>query len=780
MRRRVLLYLTLIAVSACSGNDATQPGSDPATSPRQSISDGNNHGGNVDFFFLPPMVKDPAGSTAWNDGAFNATLRPQVEICDLVASDEAAAAAAPCHSTTSYPATLNGAEHYAYNWKVPTDASVTFYRIAVRVGTRQLGFADVETRANGGQLKNVTTGEFVPLQDGRTLPIKFRVERYALCETPGQPTCATEAVDLGSGGTVSTPLTDTGLESGVVLPAQPPPTNGTAPTVTVTVQSCGDFHGRELTDLPTFGPCVRVVVEPALTGPLTNAALVFSCDVNEAAVAAGVQDHEQAERIALHRLTPRGSLEALPHETPQCASPVATTGTLRGMFAALAHGDVKRAAGQMVSMLSPRPLYAATRFIDLGGGGRSFLSDAGDAGVSRSSTTSARLTLIDAAPSATINEFQFALPSKFQVDATPAISGFPGSTSTVAVKVTDLGGAPVQGARVRFSTDDGKLLSDVVVHTALPGIATVDWQLGDDAGVGALTATGRGIGGTNANGPRAGVDPFQPLDAHWDGTGVARGAPIRLGDGTLTILATKLVTGFELRDAVWNLDGFWQVGTLAGLSNALVPSIVSLAAGDASSALPTPPVGARALWFGSTGGNYRGAPGNVTQLGGTSADARSGTAASAAFLVPTTSDDVTLTFRSWFEIESVNPSAWDSMTVSIEDVNTGATTQLQPSPRLNPLNDPGGSAKIPFTSGGFNRPPVWTVETVNISAFKGRQVRVLFRFNTVDALYNGFRGWVVDDVALRHGTASSALRMPSTPTFDVAPTATAAPREYRP
>jgi hypothetical protein len=50
------------------------------------------------------------------------------------------------------------------------------YRVRVFVGAIEVGFADVDLVNSGGLLKNVDTGEFIPLLDGRTLPIKFRLE----------------------------------------------------------------------------------------------------------------------------------------------------------------------------------------------------------------------------------------------------------------------------------------------------------------------------------------------------------------------------------------------------------------------------------------------------------------------------------------------------------------------------------------------------------------------------------------------------------------------------
>src|SRR5690606_37458134 len=68
--------------------------------------------------------------------------------------------------------------------------------------------------------------------------------------------------------------------------------------------------------------------------------------------------------------------------------------------------------------------------------------------------------------------------------------------------------------------------------------------------------------------------------------------------------------------------------------------------------------------------------------------------------------------------------------------------------RLNPFQDPELSDRdmIPFTSGGFNRPPVWRPVQFDLSAYRGQTVRLLFRFSTEDPYYNGFRGWLIDDV----------------------------------
>lgn len=45
-------------------------------------------------------------------------------------------------------------------------------------------------------------------------------------------------------------------------------------------------------------------------------------------------------------------------------------------------------------------------------------------------------------------------------------------------------------------------------------------------------------------------------------------------------------------------------------------------------------------------------------------------------------------------------------------------------------------------------PDGWTGETVDLGAYAGKTVRIRFRFDSVDNLYNDFRGWNIDDVTM--------------------------------
>lgn len=495
MRRRVLLCFVLALASGCRGGDAVRPIADPSAPPSRSISDATHASGNPDFFFLPPMVKNPSASPNWNPGAFNGALKPSVDICELPGTlndQNLPTASTPCGASvfSGFAAVNLADESYQLNWQVPS-SSTTFYRITVSIGAIVLGWADVETASSMSQLKNVNTGEYVPLNDGRKLPIKFRIEQYALCTEPGTGPCTSAAVDLSAGGTVQAVLdpVNAPLPAGITIPAGA----GTT-TVNITVDGCPDFNPR-VTDLPTFGGCVRITAQPSLPeSGFATAVTVFNCNVNDETVphddpATGlvgrVRNHEQADRITLHQLDMVGDqaqLVALPHTTA-CGGR-SPTGSIHGLLEDLRHGKLKSATKQMLAMLTPKSAYAAM-FIDLGGGG--FISEGGG-----------------------LSDFQFALPAKFTIDAkTDNVIVGPDDTATAKVIVSDLDGQPVSGATVNFAPGDGSV-SPTSVRTGIDGRASTVWTV-RPSGTSTLTVSGRGIAGNDNSGPREGVDPFQPI-----------------------------------------------------------------------------------------------------------------------------------------------------------------------------------------------------------------------------------------------------------------------------
>jgi hypothetical protein len=184
--------------------------------------------------------------------------------------------------------------------------------------------------------------------------------------------------------------------------------------------------------------------------------------------------------------------------------------------------------------------------------------------------------------------------------------------------------------------------------------------------------------------------------------------------------------------------------------------------------------GKRVWWYGEDiTGTYIGSDfGSITQTpknGGTSVRPNSGdlitpiinlTGYRRAFLV---------FFTSW-EIESVDADAFDLQSEAAKiEVSTGGF--FQPVTLLNPATGVHGPPDIPYVSAwygfcpfGFKSNPlsscdaapgeagvgvpIWTPAGADLSAYVGKQIRIRFRFDTRDALYNGFRGWMIDDVAV--------------------------------
>lgn len=173
--------ILLLALAACQDKPATRI-SGPEI-PNNAISDATRGGGNPHFYFKPPMV----GSVAYG-GVFDETLAPTVVICEW--EEVSGACVGDPIATFSMEAGRGSEiirvepdqEQYIVNWhtgKYPVDDNKV-YRLRVLVGNYELGYADVEPWVSRGEVKNLDTNEYVPLKDGATLPIKFRIEQGAL------------------------------------------------------------------------------------------------------------------------------------------------------------------------------------------------------------------------------------------------------------------------------------------------------------------------------------------------------------------------------------------------------------------------------------------------------------------------------------------------------------------------------------------------------------------------------------------------------------------------
>ena len=190
---QILMMGGAAALIGCADNSVTDPR--PRSSelqPSSVISDAVHSSGKPHFYFLPPMVSNP--TTA---GTFDPVLSPSVQICVM--------SAATCATTMASYSMTSGSDgervtltdgQYQVNWHTDVfnlDATKT-YRITVLVGDVTLGYADVDVVESGKELRNVNTNEYIPLLDGRTLPIKFRVESGFLSRIDVVPLASTIGV----------------------------------------------------------------------------------------------------------------------------------------------------------------------------------------------------------------------------------------------------------------------------------------------------------------------------------------------------------------------------------------------------------------------------------------------------------------------------------------------------------------------------------------------------------------------------------------------------------
>jgi len=146
-------------------------------------------GGTEGFFFLPPLAPD-----SQMDGTPDPTLASdlRVDVVDFGDPDQPVVASFTDESDSNTSETIRLSDdgtHYVVNFHTDlyplTEGST--YRIFVRRDSddAEYGFADAVICRNVGQARRMLDEEDFALKDGRTLPIKFRIEEDA--EPPGPP-----------------------------------------------------------------------------------------------------------------------------------------------------------------------------------------------------------------------------------------------------------------------------------------------------------------------------------------------------------------------------------------------------------------------------------------------------------------------------------------------------------------------------------------------------------------------------------------------------------------
>ena len=227
-----------------------------------------------------------------------------------------------------------------------------------------------------------------------------------------------------------------------------------------------------------------------------------------------------------------------------------------------------------------------------------------------------------------------------------------------------------------------------------------------------------------------------------------------------------------------NLDNTWNlhVQDLNITNKSYINDLVYLAPNDSTDGkIPNPINGTKCFWYGnpdnsneSTGSFIDVATSNDHNgSGGTSESyANSAELISPAIDLTQYSGAINVSFKTWWEIESVNPNAngYDLMTISASDNNGTTWRDLA---RLNPLSDPQSAnldrSPIPFSNTGFNSAPNWqTVEGIalvdsNGNTLAGKTIKLKYTFDSKDNLYNGFRGWMIDDLKISTGEGTYPL-----------------------
>jgi hypothetical protein len=207
----------------------------------------------------------------------------------------------------------------------------------------------------------------------------------------------------------------------------------------------------------------------------------------------------------------------------------------------------------------------------------------------------------------------------------------------------------------------------------------------------------------------------------------------------------------ELGPGQWKADGMWhwmyRPQRIKVLSPTIYPNLVVY---PDSGVLPPAFSGNAAFWFGEdSNGTFIGNDFDRSQFmlsGGNSTHIITG-----SLVTPPINlfgqQAVVLSFMTWWEIEGVDTYAFDLMQVEASS-NAGLSWQPLGRGRLNPLNDVNGEAWKAYSSGGLGKRGEWVRQIFDLSSFAGGVVIIRFRFDSGDLQYNGFRGWMIDDISV--------------------------------
>lgn len=534
MKRAIAALVGTTLVLACQDAPPSAVAPVPSLGTSFHISEARFGNGNPDLFFAPPLAEAPKpGDPNFDVGGAHRALAPYVRICET----NGAPTAAGCLTDVTRQVTQSSTglamarvdELYQVNWRtseleISKDYRIEIWGIAFSTAAEKtaldsrwlFGWRDIRhsPTASGGC---DGARAFCLIRFGSTIPVTVRIEQFVFC--PLAKNCAVQFVTAG---------TDANLEAQLAPGAAAPSAQlfipGQAGTnFSIAFEPCSATEDAAVSaaiDVPTFGPCLKT--ETLFTFPLGTPAIVSLCD-NLDPSGFGLPASQLAQLAVHHFSDDLSRIDALP-EAWQCGTPTA------GLPGAVPNGILGHARSlrdRILAWVTPRQLFAAATMIDRGGGGQT--SNIG-------------------------SFFKLALPAKFEYVSPEDASqkGRAGARHELRAKVTDLFGAPVKNARVRWRAvvppNDGATVIGSVdagpVLTNASGIAQRRAQLARVPGVNVFHAYGRGIAdsrsagcmlpsGTPAacNGPRTLFDPFIPFHVpEFDPVGIE--LPVTIAEST--------------------------------------------------------------------------------------------------------------------------------------------------------------------------------------------------------------------------------------------------------
>jgi hypothetical protein len=207
---------------------------------------------------------------------------------------------------------------------------------------------------------------------------------------------------------------------------------------------------------------------------------------------------------------------------------------------------------------------------------------------------------------------------------------------------------------------------------------------------------------------------------------------------------------FESGAPGWAGDGMWHVQdhpeNVSVLNPDITPTLVTLPDDGHLGAAQS---GTHTAWFGEAstgtycGSDFANGP-QADKDGCTSTQSEAGSLVSPSFSLQNV-DSAGVNFKAFWEIESVDPSSFDVMSV---DYSTDNGVNWTRAGSLNPGADPGdGQEDLGYTASGTGKSPTWNDYGLSLEGALGSAtVRIRFNFDSGDNSFNGFRGWMLDNI----------------------------------